>query len=68
MTFRELESKLGASGRRYLLDAYSSAENIRGYRKKNFNVTPEKAVLLIESINQHEKELKAIKKELSKLL
>lgn len=66
MTFRELEELLGAGGRRHLLHAYKSPENIRGYRKKDLNVTQEKMRLVIESINQHIKELRSTTKELKK--
>jgi hypothetical protein len=74
MTLNELEAKLGAGSRRYLLAAYS-AGNIRQYRMKDLNVTPEKMRLVVEAmqahrleINQQVKELLRLEKELSSLL
>ena len=68
MTVRELETLLGAGGRRHLLFAYKTESYLKQARWKNYNVPPERITAVIESINQHEKELKALKKELSSLL
>lgn len=68
MTFRELEAKLGAGGRRYLLHAYKTKSYLDRARHLNLNVTEERMRAVVEEINQHEKELSKLEKELSSLL
>ena len=71
MTFRELEATLkqtcGAGARRHLLSAYTEYY-LKTARHKNVTVTPERMRAVVESINQHVKELQALKRALSKLL
>jgi hypothetical protein len=72
MTFRELESRLkavfGAGAKRHLLAAYTPAYLKRARDQNTKRVPAERIDKILASINQHEKELKALKKELSSLL
>ncbi len=71
MTFRQLETRLkavcGAGARGHLLSAYTPAY-LKQARHTNAAVSSERLGKVVASINQHEKELKALKKELSSLL